>query len=324
MLTAIMGGEVLRAGVNLKGKDFVYRCRDPQCPSPEMILVAGERGIRVPHFRHRANMGCKCGAGETEWHLEWKSHFDRIEVDMGIDPVTGERNRADAVAGENLVIEFQHSPISLEEQTNRERFYTSKGGLVWVVDASKKRSVARFEHAYSERAIVPWDHPMFPRCHLSAWPDEAFPDGWSNRPVGVIFDYGEGRNFYGEGVNLVFLFPGRREEKAICRFLSKDECVGMLIENPSYFMKSVFEIENEAQERAEAYEEELKAKRSAQNNQVYRTAVMLHPTDNPNVQVDQFGCYWLKAPNGKYYPAGKRLPYVPPFQRRFARRKFRL
>ena len=140
----------------------------------------------------------------------------------------------------------------------------------------------------------------------------------------MIFDYGEGRNFYGEGVNLVFLFPGRREEKAICRFLSKDECVGMLIENPSYFMKSVFEIENEAQERAEAYEEELKAKRSAQNNQVYRTAVMLHPTDNPNVQVDQFGCYWLKAPNGKYYPAGKRLPYVPPFQRRFARRKFRL
>ena len=314
MLTAIMGGEILRAGVNLKGKDFVYRCRDSHCPSPEMILVAGERGIRVPHFRHRANKGCKCGAGETEWHLEWKSHFDRVEVDMGVDPVTGGHNRADAVTGESLVVEFQHSPISLKEQRDRERFYTSKGGLVWVVDASGKRALSRLDRAFGTGMLSRLNNPDFPMCHKTTAPAETFPDGWADRPVGVIFDYGEGRD-------LVFLMPGRHNAKAVCRLLGKVECIRLLQETPSYFMSKAGTLEDEHSNQGQEGQGE-DAPGNGRGLQTNRVELKLRVTERPNVYIAQDGCYWVKASNGQLYPVGRKMPSVTPYQSGYRRRRY--
>lgn len=252
MLTARVGGYEVRASKALKGKDFVYRCKDPNCPSPEMILVSGEREKRRPHFRHKSNCGCKFGVGETDWHREWKSHFDRVEVDMGVDPATNEHNYADAVVrdkaiNKDVVIEFQHSPIALKEQEDRERFYTSTGGMVWVYDASGKRNCDRFDLGIKFRAFdvkgTIFGKDSF---YLSA-PDAYLPVDWIKRSVGVFLDYGEERG-------LIFILSGRMPTgEAVCMRLTNEDAVRRLKENPSLFTYSVPQvvafIENEKRRR---------------------------------------------------------------------------
>jgi hypothetical protein len=50
------------------------------------------------------------------------------------DPATGEKHIADVVV-DNVVLEFQHSPISCAEIESREAFYTSQGyTLLWILD----------------------------------------------------------------------------------------------------------------------------------------------------------------------------------------------
>ena len=240
MLTARLGSEYIKASKALKKKDFVFRCRDPHCLSPEMLVVAGERGHRIPHFRHKSNCGCRFAHGETEWHREWKSHFERVEVDMGIDPITKERNFADAVTsdaeGRDIVIEFQHSQIALKEQEDRERFYTSKGGLIWVHDANKISSRKLLERANQLRSFEANPILEFPKNQwfAIARPEIAFPKDWVNRPVGVIFDYGPN--------GLIFLMKGRYKGKAICStFLQRDAVIKLIATKASFFIYSAEE-----------------------------------------------------------------------------------
>lgn len=240
MLTAKVGSCEVRASKALKCKNFVFRCRDPHCPSPEMIVVAGERGHRIPHFRHKTNCGCKFAAGETEWHLEWKSHFDRIEVDMGIDSVTNEHNYADAVvrdrSGKDVVIEFQHSAISLKEQEDRERFYTSTGGMVWVHDASGKRDCDRFDKGIKFKAFDLKGTIFGKDSFYLPAPDAYLPVDWIRRNVGVFLDYGEERG-------LIFILSGRMPTgEAVCMRLTKEEAIRRLKENPSLFTYSAPQV----------------------------------------------------------------------------------
>lgn len=214
MLTARLEDKVVRASKELKGKDLAFLCRDPNCKSPEMLLVAGERERRIPHFRHKSNCGCKFAHGETEWHLEWKSHFERVEVDIGIDPITNEHNYADAVVkesnGRDVVLEFQHSPISLKEQEDRERFYQSKGGLVWIVDANKTNALKALDRAIAAKRFVQGGVPQFGNDWFTVEnPEEVFSKDWVSRPVGVVFDYGPEKG-------LVLLMAGRVGNKAVC------------------------------------------------------------------------------------------------------------
>ena len=238
MLTAKVGGYEVRASKALKGKDFVYRCKDPNCPSPEMILVAGEREKRRPHFRHKSNCGCRFGAGETDWHLEWKSHFDRIEVDMGVDSVTNEHNYADAVvrdrSGKDVVIEFQHSAISLKEQEDCERFYTSTGGMVWVHDASGKRDCDRFDKGIKFKAFDLKGDILFGKnAFCLPAPDAYLPVDWIKRKVGVFFDFGPERD-------MLYIMAGRMENgDAVCMRFTKEEVIKSLKDKSSLFTYSV-------------------------------------------------------------------------------------
>jgi hypothetical protein len=75
---------------------------------------------------------------ETEWHLNWKSKFSESDREVTLkDNVTGEFHRADVMsetAKGPIVVEFQHSSISAEEQSAREEFYGRYGRLFWVLD----------------------------------------------------------------------------------------------------------------------------------------------------------------------------------------------
>lgn len=238
MLTALVNGETVRANAELKDKGLSFCCRDNNCVHPELELVIG-RGIRIPHFRHRQKGNCGCSDGETEWHLSWKSKFKNIEVDMGIDSDTGEHNRADAVVGEDFVIEFQHSHIDENEQSNRERFYGSKGGMVWIVDASGKQNCARLAKAQRANQFIPCPKPPFDKGGY--WrlfsDDKVLPKLWIQRNVGIVFDYGI-------DMNLLYVLPqrGRNSEYALCQWFKRDVLIEELKGNQDAFRFSEFEL----------------------------------------------------------------------------------
>ena len=333
MLTARLGSIIIRAGFNLKGKNFTYRCLDEHCDSPEMELVLG-RGLRIPHFRHKRRGQCSCSDGETEWHLEWKSHFERIECDMGVDDVTGERNRADAVVGENFVIEFQHSPISLDEQHNRERFYGEKGGMIWIVDANKKRLKKRITAAIENRIFTPLKEPPFDGLYFTInFPAEVFPKEWLTRPVGVVFDYGQ-------DCNLTYLLPMLDPSRAVCKFYKRDDLIDALIKMSQQFMRSADQMlsdyrlqeqrKHEAEERSKrkAEEEKRKADLAIRDKikKAYIQAQKLQqtlPVNKLSIQPVEGTSLFVDAKGYIYHRDGNRLvpvpgPYRPP---RFPKRR---
>ena len=238
MLTASANGEIVRASAELKDKRLSFRCKDSNCEHPELELVIG-RGIRIPHFRHRRKGNCGCSDGETDWHLSWKSQFENIEVDMGIDPVTGEHNRADAVVGKDFVIEFQHSHIDEKEQSNRERFYGSKGGMVWIVDASGKQNRTRLVRTKETNRFVPCSKPPFDKGGY--WrlfsDDKVLPKLWIRRNVGIVFDYGT-------DMDILYVLPqrGRDSEYALCQWFKRDVLIKELKDNQDAFRFSESEL----------------------------------------------------------------------------------
>jgi competence protein CoiA len=119
MLYALVGGKRVRSN---PGSTGVCGC----CDSP---VVAKCGRINVWHWAHKSKSDCPAGAKESRWHLEWKENAppDCCEVNMG-------RHRADVKMGDGVVIEFQKSPITIDEINDRERFY---GDMIWVFDASK-------------------------------------------------------------------------------------------------------------------------------------------------------------------------------------------
>ena len=342
MLTARLGSEIIRAGTNLKGKDFVYRCLDEHCDNPAMELVLG-RGLRIPHFRHKRRGQCTCSDGETEWHREWKSHFDRIERDMGIDSITGEHNRADVVVEGDFVIEFQHSPISDEEQKNRERFYSGKGGMVWIVDANKKRPLKRLDEAIQARGFAPIkEQPFNGEYFIVHFPNEIFPREWFARPVGVIFDYGQDHD-------LIYLLPvhARESTATVCKFFKRSILIDALKTKPEQFMQSAtqMEVNYRRQEELKAWskrEEDEKARRKGeeerqkarlelnrkineaicQAQKIQRTLLnkrYFHPVEGTVLYVDAKGRLYIRE-GDKLVPVVAKPAWAPQFPIRRRRR----
>lgn len=85
------------------------------------------------HWRHRNKKNCdKWWETETEWHREWKSKFPEgwREV-IQYDKHYQEKHIADVKTDKGVVLEFQNSPITLDELKSRENFYNK---LIWVIN----------------------------------------------------------------------------------------------------------------------------------------------------------------------------------------------
>ena len=75
------------------------------------------------------------GRGETPWHRNWKMAFPKNYREVGFyDEVFGEIHRADIHTSAGTTIEFQNSPINLNELKSREAFYPK---LIWVLNGKK-------------------------------------------------------------------------------------------------------------------------------------------------------------------------------------------
>jgi len=108
--------------------------RTARCPSCNSEVTAKCGHIKVWHWAHKGkDPNCQY-EGETNWHLKWKEQsppdFTEVRITKG-----GMYKIADAVLPCGKVIEYQHSPISVDEIQLRESFYDD---MVWVFDLTKQ------------------------------------------------------------------------------------------------------------------------------------------------------------------------------------------
>lgn len=118
MQLALVGTERVQATPNTIGI----------CPSCHEGVIPKCGTIVVHYWSHRSGTDCDpWSEGETPWHAQWKTAapVHRREVVRGA-------HRADAIAGDGVVCEIQHSPISPHDIERREEFY---GDMRWIFDA---------------------------------------------------------------------------------------------------------------------------------------------------------------------------------------------
>ena len=93
---------------------------------------------RINHWKHIELVNCDSWyEGETEWHRKWKNEFTLASQEYIFrDPETNEKHIADIYNSHlKLVIEFQNSPITLDEIASRETFYKK---MIWIIFQKKK------------------------------------------------------------------------------------------------------------------------------------------------------------------------------------------
>jgi hypothetical protein len=102
--------------------------------SAKMISKCGSKNVW--HWSHVKSDNCDpWWENETEWHKEWKNHFNPENQEIvHFEQGTGEKHIADVKTDNNMVIEFQNSPLSEQELYARENFY---GDMFWVVNGEK-------------------------------------------------------------------------------------------------------------------------------------------------------------------------------------------
>ncbi len=146
----------------------------------EMIAKCGE--LNVWHWAHKSKEVCDIfSENETPWHREWKDGIpaDQCEVTIIRE---GTRHQADIVTHDGIVVEVQHSPISVAKIRKREEFY---GKMVWILDLTEKgydlsfskqleHNFYNFHWTYARRSFASARKPIF----LDLGPN------WSPRELG--------------------------------------------------------------------------------------------------------------------------------------------
>ena len=113
-----------------------YYC--PTC-GELVVLKATDSKYKRPHFAHKQGTLCidDWKYDMSEWHLSWQEKFP-IEYREVVIKKDGICHRAD-VLFHNIIIEFQHSPISREDFIKRNIFYLQQGyKILWIFDATNK------------------------------------------------------------------------------------------------------------------------------------------------------------------------------------------
>lgn len=85
------------------------------------------------HWAHAGRLHCDpWWENETPWHRAWKDCFAEDQREVVRFDDTGEKHIADVLTRNGMVIEFQNSPMSLNELVSREAFYRK---MLWIVNA---------------------------------------------------------------------------------------------------------------------------------------------------------------------------------------------
>lgn len=166
--------------------------------------------VRIHHWAHLRRHNCDpWWENETEWHREWKREFPEYCREVCVTSNDGKKHRADVKTDSGRVIEFQHSPIKMEERQKREAFYEE---MIWVVNGLRLPSFVESFKNQLGRASVLQNAPIklsVPQGNCSILKT------WANSTVGVYLDFGDATftdtHFNFSSPTLWRLYPGNLE-----------------------------------------------------------------------------------------------------------------
>ena len=105
----------------------------PLCKGP-MIPKCGH--IKIDHWAHKSVKNCDSWwEPESEWHRQWKNlvHEDFREV---VIEKEGVKHITDVQLPSGIIVEFQKSPLPIDERLKREKFYEK---MLWVIHFPKEK-----------------------------------------------------------------------------------------------------------------------------------------------------------------------------------------
>jgi hypothetical protein len=144
-------------------------------------MIAKTGDVVIWHWAHEsANPHCS-SAGESEWHLTWKT-----EGLDGTQEIARGNRRADVLAPGGFAVEFQKSALSGAEVRAREADWG--GRLVWIFDAREAWEGERiWLHRHPEKDA----DDVYRKIRWSHAPERV----WAGQ-CRVILDLGEGNLLY--------------------------------------------------------------------------------------------------------------------------------
>ena len=123
--------------------DLADRSQQYYCPICGQTLIQKRGEVRMHHFSHTGLRGVnqngvepcsdKWNYDKTDWHINWQKRFPSQYYERIL--TQGNQKHIADIAVNGIVIEFQHSSISLDEFRERNTFYSSCGyAVIWVFD----------------------------------------------------------------------------------------------------------------------------------------------------------------------------------------------
>ena len=152
------------------------------CPCCDSETIAKCGTYKIGHWAHKAKIQCDPWLKkETPWHLQWKDYFPKeCQEVVHKNVITGEKHIADVKTKQGRVLEFQNSPISLEEKTSREVFYPK---MVWIVNAIKFRKNLILKERLNDRSNGDFERYQF------TWRRSKAKQLWLCANMPVCFDF---------------------------------------------------------------------------------------------------------------------------------------
>lgn len=129
------GNDIFKNKVHIDDSSGKIKYYCPICNSP-LVRRMGE--IKAHHFAHEKGKVCNDTWHYEEmcdWHILWQNRFPK-EYREVVKQHNNIKHRADVLIESNkLVIEFQHSKLSIDEFKDRNSFYKSLGyKVIWIFD----------------------------------------------------------------------------------------------------------------------------------------------------------------------------------------------
>lgn len=128
--------------------DYIKKYSNNSCSSSHKILCNNRHPMKIitvnnnNYFIHNSNIDM-CKYHITNWHCKWQSNFDCVEylVEKILNQIK-DRYADIFLKSYNLVIELQHTLISLEEVTNRNHDYNIHNiKVLWIIDGNDKNII---------------------------------------------------------------------------------------------------------------------------------------------------------------------------------------
>jgi competence protein CoiA len=117
------------------------------CPGCGNCVHAKCGQINVWHWAHSSGRDCDpWHEPESKWHAAWKQSAPSCEVVIG-------PHRADIVTRSGVVVELQHSYLSVAEIQERERFYRN---MIWVWDCREAFNTVHDKREYGSLTTQPF------------------------------------------------------------------------------------------------------------------------------------------------------------------------